>query len=246
MRRKSLRLQRFCGIIQAHKNAPVALLTTATGSMGTEVPQRMTYCNAPVGYCQCGCGQITGIWQYSDQSRGRVKGEHKQFVRGHNGRIHSPEYYAPRSCSDCDALISRTNKTGLCVRCQMAEVGRANAKPKPCCAHCGNVCSVVGQKFCSRECYLKGNTRPTGPAHHSWRGDQVGNWGARRRAQKVVPSGNCEVCGQPGADRHHIDRNILNNNPTNIAYLCRSHHAQLHYEEDGPRGFMAQVVKNGD
>jgi hypothetical protein len=58
----------------------------------------------------------------------------------------------------------------------------------------------------------------------------VGEAGARRRAQKQISSGLCEVCDEP-ADRHHINEDILDNRPENIRYLCRSHHMKLHWEQ---------------
>lgn len=37
--------------------------------------------------CQCGCGQETGFWEESDKRRGRVKGEAKRFLPGHNIKL---------------------------------------------------------------------------------------------------------------------------------------------------------------
>ena len=37
------------------------------------------------GYCECGCGEKTGIASQSKTSRGWVIGEPKRFIRGHNG-----------------------------------------------------------------------------------------------------------------------------------------------------------------
>lgn len=41
---------------------------------------------APVGLCQCGCGERTDISKWSRASLGWVKGQPKRFVRGHNSR----------------------------------------------------------------------------------------------------------------------------------------------------------------
>jgi hypothetical protein len=40
----------------------------------------------------------------------------------------------------------------------------------------------------------------------------------------------CERCGTSiGVERHHIDHDKTNNDPMNIAFLCRSHHYEQHY-----------------
>ncbi len=42
------------------------------------------------GYCQCGCGQRTGIAHRNHRSRGWIKGQPKQYIQGHNGRKRRP------------------------------------------------------------------------------------------------------------------------------------------------------------
>lgn len=37
----------------------------------------------PIGYCQCGCGQRTGIASRTWLRGGRVKGQHLRFIAGH-------------------------------------------------------------------------------------------------------------------------------------------------------------------
>jgi hypothetical protein len=111
------------------------------------------------------------------------------------------------------------------------------------CEHCGapyKASPADGRKYCSRTCGYAGRNLPTGAAHHNWKGDAVGEVGARLRAWKKVPSGPCEVCGKPNAHRHHVDRNILNNDPSNIRLLCASHHRALHNREDGVQ-FQAKL-----
>lgn len=46
------------------------------------------------------------------------------------------------------------------------------------------------------------------------------------RARRIRPLQTCEFdgCEAMGADRHHIDDNPLNNDPSNIAVYCRRHH----------------------
>ena len=35
------------------------------------------------GFCQCGCGEWVGFWEQTNRSCGRVKGEPKRYVKGH-------------------------------------------------------------------------------------------------------------------------------------------------------------------
>lgn len=53
------------------------------------------------GLCKCGCGQTTPTWKRTQRTLGRIKGEHANFINGHDrrtrrvvdGKLH---------CSDCD------------------------------------------------------------------------------------------------------------------------------------------------
>lgn len=63
----------------------------------------------------------------------------------------------------------------------------------------------------------------------------------RARAERLYPAQPCEVCGKlPGGrgtvDRHHIDSDRMNNEPDNIAFLCRKHHNDAHRQSDGRIG----------
>ena len=49
----------------------------------------------------------------------------------------------------------------------------------------------------------------------------------RSRAKKMYPDVICEICGRK-AERHHIDENPVNNVRTNLRFLCRKHHKQIH------------------
>lgn len=40
--------------------------------------------------CECGCGSPVGVWPRNVRARGRVKGEYKRFVSGHNVRVNHP------------------------------------------------------------------------------------------------------------------------------------------------------------
>jgi hypothetical protein len=47
----------------------------------------------------------------------------------------------------------------------------------------------------------------------------------RKRARALYQDRPCEVCGAP-AERHHKDGDTLNNEPSNVAFLCRKHHIE--------------------
>lgn len=66
--------------------------------------------------------------------------------------------------------------------------------------------------------------------HYNWRGDNVSEKGGRKRALRLYPDiGPCSKCGAAKAERHHRDDNTANNDPSNIAILCR----RCHMDEDG-------------
>lgn len=75
----------------------------------------------------------------------------------------------------------------------------------------------------------------------------------RYLAERLYPVEEpCEVCGKAGKgrgviDRHHRDSNRLNNDPSNIAFLCRRHHQAAHRLTDGKVGGGARprVAKLG-
>ncbi len=62
----------------------------------------------------------------------------------------------------------------------------------------------------------------------------------RIQAQRLFPvMRSCERCGQGAKDRHHRDDNTLNNDPINVAFLCR----RCHMETDGRLAtFQAQAI----
>lgn len=65
-----------------------------------------------------------------------------------------------------------------------------------------------------------------GSANPRWAGDAVTKSGGRQRARRLFPGPQiCEIagCGKQ-AERHHKDDNTANNDPSNIAFLCRRHH----------------------
>lgn len=91
------------------------------------------------------------------------------------------------------------------------------------CKQCGRRCSY-GARFCA-ECRR---------GHH--KGSMNANWGnfrsnsilaGRSRAQHRKVLNKCELCGRQAYDRHHINGNTLNNNPSNLLAVCRSCHMIL-------------------
>jgi hypothetical protein len=69
-----------------------------------------------------------------------------------------------------------------------------------------------------------------GPDHHHWQGKRVSVRGGRARALRLYPDiGPCELCGNPRSERHHVDENTANNEPSNIAIICR----RCHMRTDG-------------
>lgn len=79
-----------------------------------------------------------------------------------------------------------------------------------------------------------------GPGNPSWAGDSPTSTSTRyTRAQKAIPEVEpCEDCAtEQRIHRHHKDKNTLNNDPTNIAFLCVRCHAALHArEKETPHG----------
>lgn len=70
----------------------------------------------------------------------------------------------------------------------------------------------------------------TGQGHPRWEGDAISEKGGRKRALRMYPViGPCSKCGAEKAERHHIDANTANNEPSNIEVLCR----RCHMETDG-------------
>ena len=70
----------------------------------------------------------------------------------------------------------------------------------------------------------------TAADHYNWQGDAISEKGGRKRALKLYRDvGSCTNCGAAKAERHHRDANTANNDPSNIAILCR----RCHMEEDG-------------
>ena len=65
-------------------------------------------------------------------------------------------------------------------------------------------------------------------------------WAGYREAQKRFQLGTCELCGLvPANQRHHVDRNPLNNSPENVKRLCQRCHIFVHMlDETWGRGLV--------
>ena len=68
-----------------------------------------------------------------------------------------------------------------------------------------------------------------GPANPMWKGDDAVRGAKHDRARRLYPTlGTC-ACGAPAVERHHVDDNPGNNEPTNVALVCR----RCHMKADG-------------
>lgn len=69
----------------------------------------------------------------------------------------------------------------------------------------------------------------------------------RYRARVARPVQVCEYsgCTATGMDRHHIDGNPLNNDPSNIAVHCRRHHMVVDGRLDAAAARAPEVGKLG-
>ena len=77
-----------------------------------------------------------------------------------------------------------------------------------------------------------------GTEHHFWKGDKACQRTGRSRAERLYPKiGPCEECGNPNSERHHRDDNTLNNDPSNIAILCR----KCHMRSDGRLALVREL-----
>lgn len=67
-----------------------------------------------------------------------------------------------------------------------------------------------------------------GNRHPRWQGEAVSERGGRARALRLYPeSAPCQRCAAPDSERHHIDADTSNNDPLNIARLCRRCHMDI-------------------
>ena len=64
-----------------------------------------------------------------------------------------------------------------------------------------------------------------GRLNSRWGGDNIDPNNGRCRALRMYPPQPCHICGKV-AERHHKDGDTLNNEPSNIEWLCRKHHME--------------------
>jgi len=83
--------------------------------------------------------------------------------------------------------------------------------------------------YCSRACGVVGRRGQGSPL---WKGEEAGKDAGRRRARTAFATQPCAECGatvdQIPIHRHHVDGDTLNNDPSNIRFLCARHHQRTH------------------
>jgi hypothetical protein len=82
----------------------------------------------PKGYCQCGCGNATTIYQKNDARRGRVKGQPARFLTGHKStsiKLRENIKNERKRCLKCGEVknlpmfsIDNNSRDGRCSRCK--------------------------------------------------------------------------------------------------------------------------------
>jgi len=85
-----------------------------------------------------------------------------------------------------------------------------------------------------------------GQDHYRWDGDNVSVKGGRARALRTYPKvERCSECRATRIERHHIDGNTANNEPSNIQMLCRRCHMIADGRMDIAASQMREVQKIG-
>lgn len=144
-----------------------------------------------------------------------------------------------RSCEQCgNPFTSRNKRVRFCSpRCWYDTQIKPRMEKK--CLACGRLFLTLDRKLCSQECYDKWIHARWQEANPNWKGGEItrstGNDRARRWFPETLP---CEVCGKRG-ERHHKDSNPINNDPSNIVFLCRKHHM----EADGRLEKVREMMK---
>lgn len=52
-------------------------------------------------FCKCGCGMETRVLEYSNRTRGEVRGAYRNFIQGHASRMRSRDSAGNKRCSSC-------------------------------------------------------------------------------------------------------------------------------------------------
>jgi hypothetical protein len=96
---------------------------------------------------------------------------------------------------------------------------------------------VLENTYCTRKCFGEADAarpRPVREAHARWVGATPTKRTGRARANQWFAPRPCAVCGEApvigkrNVHRHHKDGNPRNNDESNIAFLCRTHHVAAH------------------
>jgi thymidylate synthase ThyX len=92
-----------------------------------------------------------------------------------------------------------------------------------------------GRRFIPEDERQRIAERMTGAGNHRWQGDDASRRAGYLRALKLYPDlPPCEDCGSSvRVQRHHIDRNPLNNERSNLEFLCEKCHHKRHDGEPG-------------
>lgn len=138
----------------------------------------------------------------------------------------------PLDCKGCGQRFKPRNHRARFCSMSCSRATPRVATPDRICENCGKTYSYTGatapsvfnrRRLCTKNC--RDVTQP----------DIVG----RDRARKMYPLEPCEVCGltgggRGGIERHHRDRNRMNNERENIAFLCPPHHRAAHVIQRNP------------
>ena len=138
-----------------------------------------------------------------------------------------------RICPVCDEVITPARRLGphmsahKRVAAKRYVYTRDDKHPQEwiTCRQCGERALVRahGKGFCSTRCAQMGENNSV------WKGDQAKRNSGRLRAHRLYPElGDCEVCGEKAAHRHHVNRNTFDNSPENIQFLCVRCHGAAH------------------
>lgn len=119
-------------------------------------------------------------------------------------------------------------KSIFCERCNVVFTAYSKAsRPRRFCSPACGMRSREGIKQSSD--HIAARSR-FGADHPNWKGDSATVKTGRTRALRAhaLPY-VCDACANPKRlDRHHKDGNTLNNEKSNIAFLCRACHTTAH------------------
>src|SRR3989344_2363672 len=135
--------------------------------------------------------------------------------------------YCSRQCS---ALSQRTGKEVFCDVCGKAVYRAPKYLEK----------SKSGKFFCTKSCQtLWRNQLYVGEKHANWKYGRAAYRSILGRAKRLRV---CEVCKTKDTrilTVHHIDRNRINNDLSNLAWLCNNCHFLVHHYDVGrDRGLL--------